>query len=76
MRKKTKWRISAVVFEKKTKIYPALKSPTHIGFIGVIKYGSKISHLGTFKIRRLNFYVDETQKVPKMPSEQEIEEIN
>jgi hypothetical protein len=25
-----------------------LKSPTHIGFIGVKKNGSKISHLGTF----------------------------
>jgi hypothetical protein len=28
---------------------PVLKSPTHIGFIDVIKNGSKISHLGTFK---------------------------
>jgi hypothetical protein len=28
---------------------PVLKSPTHIGFIGVKKNGSKISHLGTFK---------------------------
>jgi hypothetical protein len=28
---------------------PVLKSPTHIGFIGVKKTGSKISHLGTFK---------------------------
>jgi hypothetical protein len=45
---KTKWPISAVVFEKEKKIYPVLKSPTHIGFIGV-KNGSKISHLGTFK---------------------------
>jgi hypothetical protein len=27
---------------------PILKSPTHIGFIGVKKNGSKISHLGTF----------------------------
>ncbi len=35
---------------------PVLKSPTHIGFIGVKKNGSKISHLGTFnagcKIRK------------------------
>jgi hypothetical protein len=30
---------------------PVLKSPTHIGFIGVKKNGSKISHLGTFKWR-------------------------
>jgi hypothetical protein len=52
MRKKTKWRISAVVFEKKTKIYPVLMSPTHIGFIGVKKNGLKISHLGTFKLDR------------------------
>jgi hypothetical protein len=29
-------------------------SPTHIGFIGVQKNGSKISHLGTFKY--LRFY--------------------
>ena len=29
---------------------PVLKSPTHIGFIGVKKNGSKISHLGTFKV--------------------------
>ncbi len=29
--------------------FPVLKSPTHIGFIDVIKNGSKISHLGTFK---------------------------
>ncbi len=38
--KKTKWRISAVVFE----IFffsPVLKSPTHIGFIGVKKMGQK-----------------------------------
>ena len=28
---------------------PVLKSPTHIGFIGVKKNGSEISHLGTFK---------------------------
>ncbi len=28
---------------------PVLKSPTNIGFIGVKKNGSKISHLGTFK---------------------------
>ncbi len=33
----------------KKKIYPVLKSPTHTGFIG-IKKGSKISHLGTFKL--------------------------
>ncbi len=35
----------------RTKIFfsPVLKSPTHIGFIGVKKTGSKISHLGTFK---------------------------
>ena len=47
--KKTKWRISAVVFEQKNFFSPVLKSPTHIGFIGVKKNGSKISHLGTFK---------------------------
>jgi hypothetical protein len=35
--KNTKWRISAVVFEKK-KFYPVLKSPTHIGFIDVKKW--------------------------------------
>ncbi len=29
---------------------PVLKSPTHIVFIGVKKNGSKISHLGTFKL--------------------------
>ncbi len=35
----------------RTKIFvsPVLKSQTHIGFIGVKKNGSKISHLGTFK---------------------------
>ncbi len=38
MPKNTKWRISAVVFEKKKKI-PVLKSPTHMGFIGVKKMG-------------------------------------
>ncbi len=47
MRKK--WRISAIVFERKKKIYPDLKSPTHIGFIGVKKNGSKISHLGPLR---------------------------
>jgi hypothetical protein len=30
---------------------PVLKSPTHIGFIGVKRNGSKISHLGTFKCK-------------------------
>jgi hypothetical protein len=34
---------------KKKFFSPVLKSPTHIGFIGVKKNGSKISHLGTFK---------------------------
>jgi hypothetical protein len=41
---------------KKTKIYPVLMSPTHIGFIGV-KNGSKISHLGTFKAVRRKFKI-------------------
>ena len=36
---------------KKFFFSPVLKSPTHIGFIGVKKNGSKISHLGTFKVR-------------------------
>jgi hypothetical protein len=49
VRKNTKWRISAVVFEKFKKILVVLKSPTHIGFI-CVKNGSKISHLGTFKL--------------------------
>jgi hypothetical protein len=35
---------------KKNFFSPVLKSPTHIGFIGVKKNGSKISHLGTFKV--------------------------
>ncbi len=39
--KNTKWRISAVVFEKNKKNSPVLKSPTHIGFIGVKKMGRK-----------------------------------
>jgi hypothetical protein len=34
---------------------PVLKSPTHIGFIGVKKNGSKISHLGNFKNKFLFF---------------------
>jgi hypothetical protein len=42
MRKKTKWRISPVVFEKKKKI-PVLKSPTQIGFIGVKKWGKNLT---------------------------------
>jgi hypothetical protein len=35
--------------QKKFFFSPVLKSSTHIGFIGVKKNGSKISHLGTFK---------------------------
>ncbi len=47
--KKTKIANICRSLRKKTKFYPVLKSPTHIGFIDV-KNGSKISHLGTFKI--------------------------
>jgi hypothetical protein len=34
--------------QKKNFFSPVLESPTHIGFIGVRKNGSKIWHLGTF----------------------------
>jgi hypothetical protein len=49
MRTKNKMANICHSLRKKTKIYPVLKSPTHIGFIGVKKNGSKISHFGTFK---------------------------
>jgi hypothetical protein len=52
MRKKTKMANICRGLRKK-KIYPVLKSLTHIGFIGVEKNGSKISHLGTFKSAEL-----------------------
>jgi hypothetical protein len=45
MRKNTKWRLSAVVFEKETKIYPVLKSPTHIEFIGIKKWVENLVHV-------------------------------
>ncbi len=43
--------------QKKFFFSPVLKSLTHIGFIGVKKNGSKISHLGTFNITPQNFLV-------------------
>jgi hypothetical protein len=50
MRKKTK--MANICRSLRTKIFfsPVLKSPTHIGFTDVKKNGSKISHLGTFKL--------------------------
>jgi hypothetical protein len=50
MRKKAK--MANICRSLRTKIFfsPALKSPTHIGFTDVKKNGSKISHLGTFKL--------------------------
>ena len=49
LRKKNK--MANICRSLRTKILfsPVLKSLTHIGFIGVKKNGSKISHLGTFK---------------------------
>jgi hypothetical protein len=41
MRKKTKMANICRSLRKKSKIYPVLKSPTHIGFIGVKKMGRK-----------------------------------
>jgi hypothetical protein len=52
MRKKHKMANICRSLQKNKKLSPVLKSPTHIGFIGVKKNGSKISHLGTFKIER------------------------
>jgi hypothetical protein len=49
MRKKTKMANICRSLRQKNFFSPVLKSPTHIGFIGVKKNGSKISHLGTFK---------------------------
>ena len=48
LRKKNK--MANICRSLRTKIFfsPFLKSLTHIGFIGVKKNGSKISHLGTF----------------------------
>ncbi len=43
---------------KKLKNSPVLKSPTLIGFIGVRKNGSKISHLGTFKYTSLELLIE------------------
>ncbi len=50
MRKKTK--MANICRSLRTKFFfsPVLKSPTHIGFTDVKKNGSKISHLGTFKL--------------------------
>ncbi len=62
MRKKTKMANICRSLRKKQFFSPVLKSPTHIGFIGVKKNGSKISHLGTFnvplilKMRGINFF--------------------
>jgi len=52
MRKKTK--MANICRSLRTKIFfsPVLKSPTHIGFTDVKKNGSKISHLGTFKMAK------------------------
>ncbi len=49
MRKKNKMANICRSLRKKKIFSPVLKSPTHIGFLGVKKNGSKISHLGTFK---------------------------
>ncbi len=55
--------------QKKFFFSPIPKSPTHIGFIGVKKNGSKISHLGTFKFNSYSQFEFQLTPIEKFQCE-------